>query len=138
MKTNNIVCNRISTPDGTVLTSTTVHDYRTYTDTKDGREYMVDGGSAYLRRNKGDYIELSVYDDDPHEEVRKVFTWGTYGPNGDRPLTRVALEHLSLDHINNILNNCNHIHEWMIDIFNREVDYRGDLEDETTCVGAGC
>ncbi len=38
-----ILCNRIQTPDGTILTSHDRHDFKSYVD-KNGYEYMVDGG----------------------------------------------------------------------------------------------
>ena len=72
-----IVSNRIRTPDGTILESMHRHDYVTYLDAN-GKEYMVDGGLDYLRRNVHDdapYEELSVYDDALHVEIRNVFKW---------------------------------------------------------------
>lgn len=66
-----IVYNAIQTPDGTVLESTHRHDYVTYVDSIDGKEYMVDGGQDYLRRNTGNYIELSLYHDDDFMLVRE-------------------------------------------------------------------
>ena len=65
-----IVCNRIQTPDGTILISQHRHDYQIYTD-KNGLEYMVDGGCDYLRRNvhyEAPHTELSVYDTAPFSE----------------------------------------------------------------------
>jgi len=126
--TNHIIRNRIRTPDGTVLNSLTTHDYRTHIDKNDGKEYMIDGGNAYLRRNLGDYVELSVYSDDPHEEVREALTWGTYGPKGDQPIEFKILKDLSTDHINNIIRDCNHIPVWMADIFKEELKYRENHE----------
>ena len=59
MSKERIVSNRIRTPDGTILESMHRHDYVTYTDAN-GKEYMVDGGLDYLRRN--------VHDDAPYQE----------------------------------------------------------------------
>jgi len=128
--TTPIVCNRIRTPDGTILESRTVHDYRTYKDSN-GHTYMVDGGTAYLRRTvikESPYTELSVYSDDPHEEVREVLTWGTYGPKGDQPLKYKLLKDLSVDHINNILRDCTHIPNWYRELLKTELVYREDNE----------
>ena len=83
-----IIYNAIRTPDGTVLESRHVYDYKTHTD-ENGEVYMVDGGLEYLRRSYNDGFpaeELSVYLEDGHEVVREVATWGSYGKNGDGPL----------------------------------------------------
>ena len=67
-----LILNRIQTPDGTILTSRSRHDYVTHTD-KNGLVYMVDGGSDYQRVNvhhSAPHIDLSVYDDSPFEEIR--------------------------------------------------------------------
>ena len=58
-----LVYNAIRTPDGTVLESRHRHDHVEYID-KNGKEYMVDGGLEYIRRNVHEdapYEELSVY-----------------------------------------------------------------------------
>lgn len=94
-----IVYNALRTPDGTVLESRSRHDYKTYTDAN-GKEYMVDGGLDYLRRNAhDDYVDLSVCLDDGHEQVREALKWGTRGPNGDQPLKYIKLCDMDTDHI---------------------------------------
>lgn len=121
-----IVSNRVKTPDGTTLISINVHDYHTYTD-KNGETYMVDGGCDYLRRTTGQkepYTELSVYSNDPHEKIREVFLWGTYGKEGKEPLAYRSLKELSTNHIKAILENCGHVPEWRKEIFSRELEYR--------------
>lgn len=93
----NILANKIQTPDGTILTSHHTHDYVVYTD-KNGLEYMVDGGLDYLRRNvheEAPYKELSVYDDDQFELIRKHFCRGGRGKDGKQPLTFVPLCEMS-------------------------------------------
>jgi len=92
-----IICNRIQTPDGTILISHHRHDYQTYTD-KNGLEYMVDGGQDYLRRNvhyEAPHTELSVYDTALFEEIRKVFHRGGRGKDGRQPLTWIPLDQMS-------------------------------------------
>lgn len=37
------------------------------------------------------------------DELAKKFVWGTYGPNGDQPLTWKPLESLKTDHLEAIL-----------------------------------
>ena len=55
-----LISNKIRTPDGTILQSFNRHDYKTYIDAN-GFEYMVDGGIDYLRR--------IIVDDAPYEEL---------------------------------------------------------------------
>ncbi len=92
-----IICNRIQTPDGTILISHNRHDCKTYVD-KNGHEYMVDGGIDYLRRNiipEAPCTEMSVYTTDPFEEIRKVLFRGGRGKDGMQELKYVALDSMS-------------------------------------------
>ena len=96
---SNILHNALRTPDGTVIESRYRWHYVTHKDAN-GKEYMVDGGLAYLRHSAhGDEEMLTVTLDDPHEVVREAVTWGTYGPNGDQPMTYVKLADMTTDHI---------------------------------------
>lgn len=120
-----LVRNAIQTPDGTIIESLHTHDYVLYID-KNGEEYMVDGGLSYLRRNvtKEPYIELSVYDNEPHEKIREGLHWGTYGKNGDQPLKYKAIKDLDDDHIKALLvyPSCP---EWRKKHLKNELTYRG-------------
>jgi len=121
-----IVANRIRTPDGTILQSYHVHDYKTHLD-KNGYTYMVDGGTEYLRRNvvhEAQYEELTVMVTDPHEDIRAAFHWGTRGGDGKQPLRLVALKDLDIDHIQAILDTQTHISDWVRNIMSVEVNYR--------------
>jgi hypothetical protein len=101
-----IILNALRTPDGTVLVSRHRHDYQTYTDAN-GKTYMVDGGFDYLRRSAHDDSEdLSLYDTEPHEVQRKVIVWGSYGKNGDQPLTYKAVADMETEHIEAVLREC--------------------------------
>ena len=122
-----IVANRIRTPDGTILESMHRHDYVTYTDAN-GKEYMVDGGLDYLRRNVHDdapYEELSVHTDDSHMLIREAFKWGTRGKDGKQPLTYVPLKFLTSEHIDAILETQTHISERIRKLFIGELNFRG-------------
>ena len=83
-----IIHNAIQTPDGTIIESRHRHDYVEYTDAN-GKFYSVDGGLDYLRRGYTvpDYVELSLYEDDPIEDIRKVVTRGGRGKDGKQPIT---------------------------------------------------
>jgi hypothetical protein len=117
-----IILNRIKTPDGTILTSYYVHDYRKHID-KNGEEYIVDGGTYYLKRSNNiiPYEELSVYSDAPFEIIRESLHWGTYGKEADQPLHWVALKDMSTEHIINCLRT-QKIH-WE-EFFRKELEYR--------------
>jgi len=121
-----LVYNAIRTPDGTVLESLHRHDYKTYLD-KNGKEYMVDGGLEYVRRNVHDsapYEDLSVYTTDGHDKVREVVKWGTYGINGDQPLTRILLKDMSTEHIQACLDNVPQMHPAYKEAFKEELKLR--------------
>ena len=121
-----LVYNAICTPDGTVLESTHRHDYKAYLD-KNGKEYMVDGGLEYIRRNvhaEAPYEELSVYSTDGHDKVREVVKWGTYGINGDQPLTRILLKDMSTEHIQACLDNVPRMHPAYKEAFEEELKLR--------------
>ena len=120
-----IVVNRIRTPDGTVLQSYNRHDYVTHVD-KNGKEYMVDGGNDYLRRNVHDDApaeEMSLSMDDPFDQIREAFCWGTRGVAGDEPLKWVPLMKLSSDHIEAILDN-GYGADWVRTLMSKELEFR--------------
>lgn len=120
-----IILNRIRTPDGTVLTSRYVHEYVSHID-KNGREYATDGGTAYLHRivNDAPYEDLTVYSDSPFEEIRKVFHWGTYGPDGNGELKFVILCEMEESHIDAILRTQKRLAAWKKELFQKELDFR--------------
>lgn len=94
-----LIRNAIQTPDGTIIESTHRHDYVTHTDAN-GKEYMVDGGLSYIRRSaNGDEIDMSLYNDQPHEVQRDVLTWGTYGIDGNQPLQYITIADMDTGHL---------------------------------------
>jgi hypothetical protein len=125
MASKKIVLNRIRTPDGTILTSHTRHDYQTYTD-KNGHEYMVDGGNDYLRRSYPDAAppeELSVHSDAPFEVLRKSYHWGTYRNGVVREWVPVGA--LETTHLECILN-LSYVHPFMKEVVGKELRFRKD------------
>jgi hypothetical protein len=83
----------ICTPDGTILESKHVHDFKRYLD-KNGEEYMIDGGLDYMRTyiNKKKAMDLSIYSNEPHELVRCFVERGGRGKDGKEPLKFVLLK----------------------------------------------
>ena len=122
-----IVCNRIRTPDGTVITSRHGHDYVRHQDAN-GFEYSVDGGTNYLRRawspGAPPAEEISVYSNNIHEEIREVFAWGTRGRDGNQPLAWITLAQMSTEHIAAILKTQNQISKQVRKIFEDEIKFR--------------
>ena len=97
MEDRQIILNQIKTPDGTILKSMHRHDYVTYTDAN-GLEYMVDGGTDYLRRNMHEnapHEELTIYSDAPFEIIRENVCRGGRGKDGTEPLTWVPIAKMS-------------------------------------------
>ena len=121
-----LVRNAIQTPDGTILESKHVHDYRTHVDAITGEQYMVDGGLEYQRTNvnKVPAINLCVYMEDGHDMVREVMRWGTYGKNGDEPLRFIRLMDMEDGHIQACLDTQN-LSKVYRESFENELKYRG-------------
>jgi len=120
-----LIRNAIQTPDGMVLESRHVHDYIEYVDSTNGKTYIVDGGLDYARRSaNGDEIDLNVYSDEPHEVIREALTWGTYGKNGDQPLTYVKLKDMSSEHIRACLEECFYMGEIVREAMLNELRFR--------------
>lgn len=97
-----LIRNAIRTPDGTILTSRTRHDFVSHTDAN-GDKYVLDGGLDY-RRMLGDNLhgghdDLSVYSDDSFAKKRLAAMWGTRGIKGDQPLTYKRVADMDTDHL---------------------------------------
>ncbi len=115
--------NSLQTPDGTVLVSRSRHDYNEYTDAN-GKLYMIDGGLDYVRCSAhGDEVHLTVWSDNSHETIRERVEWGTYGPNGDQPLTYVKIKDMTTDHLEACVRT--QPGAKMFDVFVTELTYRG-------------
>lgn len=119
-----IVYNAIRTPDGTVIESKSVHDYVQHLDTKNGKEYAVDGGLSYLRRaGQSDYKELSLTTKSPFKKIREKLKWGTFGKNGDKPLCYVKLKDMTKGHIKAVLKLI-YVADWRKKLLEKELEYR--------------
>lgn len=124
MNTPKLIANRVRTPDGTILQSFNRHDFKGYTQA-DGNTYFVDGGLEYQRRGGTTIpIDISVYSDAPHKEIREVFHWGTRGIGGVQPLKFVPLHTMTTDHIEAILETQYQIPEYIRKVFEDELLFR--------------
>lgn len=122
-----IVVNAIITPDGTRLQSKHRHDFVMYSD-KNGNSYGVDGGCAYLKRTytTPDYKDVSLYTDDPIEEIRKFFYRGGYGKDTKGKYREVLLQDMSDDWVKNVIDceNEHHPGHYLTQIYKTELNYR--------------
>lgn len=120
-----IVASAMICPDGTVLQSYHVHDYKEHTD-KNGETYVLDGGAAYVRTsvNNEPAQYITVHEDDPHHLKRKWFAWGTRGKDGQQPLRWLALEDMDQDHIEAILETQHQIQDWTRQLLKDELQWR--------------
>jgi len=132
--TRHILYNALRTPDGHVLVSRSVHDYRIWDDAN-GKQYMIDGGREYIRRSaNGDEEDLTLYTDDPHEKLREVFTWTSFGIDGDKSPQNNYLKDLSDSHIKAILVTQSHMPDYMRLLFKTEQRYRLDGDVSTNSI----
>jgi hypothetical protein len=100
----------------------------TYIDAN-GKEYMVDGGLDYLRRNIHDdapYEELSLYCNSDHALIREAFRWGTRGIDGKQPLSWLILKDMTTDHIEAIIETQTHLRDHIRQVFVNELNFRGN------------
>lgn len=111
-QSNQIICNAITTPDGTYLRSYDRWDYKEHKDQVSGETYMVDGGTAYIRRSMNTVPPtfMDVYLTDPFEDIRQAFVWKSYGKNGEFPEgIYLTLNAMTTEHIHAILDTQHHI-----------------------------
>lgn len=124
-----LIRNAIQTPDGTILESRHRHDYKTYTDAN-GDEYMIDGGLDYIRSSaNGDEVYMALYDNEPHEVQRVVLKWGTYGINGDQPLTLKPIAEMDTGHLAAVLTECNPAYVYRRAMV-KEMEMRDEMDQE--------
>lgn len=105
-----------------LLVSYSVHDYKTC---KCPNSAMVDGGTAYARYGAMDMSRIEkiyVYDDDDFEVVRKHAVRGSRGPNGDQPLSWIAICDMDDDYLQAVLDYGGA--DWHLNIIRKEIEYR--------------
>jgi hypothetical protein len=129
MNSDQIICNAITTPDGTYLRSYHRHDYKEHHDKVSGETYMVDGGTDYIRRsvNATPAKNMDVYLSDSFERIRQAFVWKSYGKNGEHLPHGIylTLSAMTTDHIHAILETQWHIEgSYVEDLMIKELAYR--------------
>lgn len=125
----NLIRNAIQTPDGTILVSRNRHDYQKHTD-DNGKSYVVDGGLDYVRASvHDDQISLAVYDTDQFNVIRESLEWGTYGINGDQPLSWIKMCDMDTAHIEAVLETQKSMRPVIRKQMELELEHRG-LRDE--------
>jgi len=125
---NRLLRNAIQTSDGTVLESRHRHDYKEYED-DNGEVYIVDGGLDYQRRSVNHNTpatDLSLAESDPHLVVREKVTWGTYGKEGDQPLSYIAISNMETEHLQAVLDTQKRMYPQVRDLMQAELEYRND------------
>lgn len=91
-----IIVNALMCPDGTVIQSHHIHDFRSHEsidETDVVHRSFIDGGSEYARYSGG--IPITLTDDDPFEVIRMFLCRGGRGKDGKQPLSYVPLFALS-------------------------------------------
>jgi hypothetical protein len=123
-----IVCNRIKTPDGTILESRFRHDWNEHFDEFSKERYFVDGGLDYLKRsiNKVPYVEMSLTTDSPFEDVRTIYRRGTFNKAGN--LVWIAICDMSDAHLLNAIKynieKYGNVYSVANELYRKELEYR--------------
>jgi hypothetical protein len=125
-KQRTLLVNRWMTPDGTILQSKDRHDFVGYTDA-DGASYYVDGGvGGYYIRVSGNLTSMCLYDDDEHSEIRKYFSWKSYGKDGEQPGEWFVLKDMTSEHIRAIIETQRQLLGTpVLEVFKNELKFRG-------------
>ena len=131
MITRKLIANIWRTPTGEILQSKHRHDMQV-----DSAGNYIDGGiEGYIRRGGDilnmDWDNLCVYTDDPHEKIREVFVWKSYGKNFSQPEgVYTLLKDLTDEHIEAILETQKQIPEHIREMFRNEQLFRKGKENE--------
>jgi hypothetical protein len=116
----------LKTPDGTILHSSHRHDYVTHTDTN-GKSYLLDGGLDYVRcSGHPDEKLISIYSDEPFENLRKYIYRMGYGKQGanDYGTYRLTfLDKMTDEHLDALLTYCTESNRFL-PFYKQEIEYR--------------
>jgi len=128
LKNGRVLFRSLTTPDGTELISHHRHDYVTHVDKVNGRHYMLDGGLDYCRcSTDANGIFTVLTDSDDFETIRRHFTRGTRGKDGNEPLRWIPLAEMTNEHLEATIEYCFlHRATAYIDIYEEELKYRYD------------
>jgi len=120
MENRKIIANCVMAKDGTIIQSMHRHDYKTYTN-DDGTVVVADGGKDYLKRAL-EGIDVSVYEDDHFEVIRRFFCRGGRGIDGTESLTYTPLFKMNDNWLEAVIeyNPNNYYNKF----FQMEIDYR--------------
>ena len=131
MITRKLIANIWRTPTGEILQSKHRHDMQV-----DSAGNYIDGGIEGYTRRGGDILNekwenLCVYADDPHEKIREVFIWKSYGKNFSQPEgVYTLLKDLTDDHIIAICETQTHLPEYILEMFRNEQTFRKENSNE--------
>ena len=127
MQERQLIYSAWKTPDGTILHSRHRHDYQEHFDAVSKEWYILDGGSDYQRCsiNEVPAEDLTLYSDDPHDKIREVFIWKSYGKNFSQPEgVYTLLKDLTDDHIIAICETQTHLPDYIMKVFRNEIRFR--------------
>lgn len=127
MQERQLIYSAWKTPDGTILHSSHRHDYVMHYDSISKEWYILDGGTDYQRCsiNIVPPEDLTLYADDSHEKIRKVFMWKSYGKNFSQPEgVYTLLKDLTDDHIIAICETQTHLPDYIMKVFRNEIRFR--------------
>ena len=127
MQERQLIYSAWKTPDGTIMHSRHRHDYQEHFDEVSKEWYILDGGNDYIRCsvNQVPAEDLTLHSDDPHDKIREVFIWKSYGKNFSQPEgVYTLLKDLTDDHIIAICETQTHLPEYILEMFKNEIKYR--------------
>lgn len=101
-----------------IISSHYTHDYKHC----ECGHAMVDGGMSYERYGGEEINKITIYADDDFSIVRKVATRGSRGPNGDQPLSWIAICDMDDDYLQAVLDYGGP--EWHLELIKKEIEWR--------------